>query len=92
MIPDLRDTPEITIEHCSVLLEKLGMMLETMYDDPGIRALAGEADARQMAEDLGTLFSPEQFQKLFSTELGKGLLVGVFFNRFILNEDVYDEE
>jgi len=92
-VPDLRDNPEITIEHCSVLLEKLGKMLEIMYDDPAIRELAGEADARQMAADLSSSFSADQFHRLFQTELGKGLLVGVFFQRFILGDaDETDDE
>ena len=87
-IPDLRDNPEITTEHCSVLLEKLGVTLEIMYDDESLRDLAGEADAAQMASDLGTVFSVEQFHRLFQTELGKGLLVGVFFNKFVLGETI----
>lgn len=89
-LPDLRDNPSITIEHCSVLLEKLGKCLEKMYDDPGIGKLASETDAEKMANDLALAFSPEQFHRLFQTELGKGLLVGVFFQRFILDDD--DEE
>lgn len=85
-IPDLRDEPEITAEHCSVLLEKLGYCLEQMYDDPSIKAVALEADVYAMVTEFTEVFQPTQFSKLFKTELGKGMLIGVFFQRFILNE------
>lgn len=87
-IPDLRDEPEITIEHCSVLLEKLGDLLSTAYEAPELKQLAGEADADEIRKMLANHFSPKKFRELFKTDLGKGVLIGVFFQElFVTTED-----
>lgn len=78
-IPDLRNDPEITVEHCSVLLEKLGTMLELVYDDPELKKLASEANPVEIREVLAEHFSPRKFREMFRTDLGKGVLIGVFF-------------
>jgi hypothetical protein len=89
-IPDLRaDHNEFTIEHCSVLLERLGTTLDKIYGG-GMAELAAEADAERMRDDLISLMSANQLSKLFDDDIGKGLIIGIFWARFILPQPTED--
>ena len=82
--PDLRaDHNEFTAEHCSVLLHKLGKLLDQMYGS-GMADVDDQVDSEQMREDLLGLFSANQLSKLFETDLGKGLIIGIFFSQCVL--------
>lgn len=76
-MPDLRQhSAGITLEHCSVLLEKIGKALGMI--DGGDQYDASQIDPTILLDYYNDLFEPEQFARLFSTELGKGILVGVY--------------
>jgi hypothetical protein len=83
-IPDLRhDHQEFTLDHCSVLLYKLGKLLDSIELGDNAEA-ADQMDAVQMREDLLSLWTPQQLSVLFDSEIGKGLIIGVFFTHFVL--------
>ncbi len=83
-IPDLRiDHTEFTLEHCSVLLVRLGKALDKIHGE-GMSEIADQCDAEVMREDLLGICSARQLSILFETELGKGVIIGLFYGRFIL--------
>jgi hypothetical protein len=83
-IPDLRvDHNEFTLEHCSVLLTRLGRTLDVIYE-AGASSVADQVDTETMRDDLLSCMSANQLSLLFDTELGKGLILGIFFTRFVL--------
>lgn len=82
MIPDLRDTPEITLEHCSVLLEKIEEALNMMEELEGFaQAFVQEIDSNVLLDHYEEHFEVDRFARLFRTEFGKGVLVGSFVQR-----------
>lgn len=89
-VPDLRhDHNEFTLEHCSILLERLGGALDLIYDE-GMTELSSMVDAETMRDDLLSLMNAQQLSTLFDTEMGKGLIVGMFFGRFIVPQETED--
>lgn len=82
-IPDLRaHQNDFTLEHCSVLQERLGKFLDVTFG-PGHSEIASQIDTEAMQEDLLSLMRASQLCTLFEDELGKGILVGLFYARFI---------
>ncbi len=93
-IPDLRpEMKEITLEHCSVLMERLAFALGELYPDgpDSFTELVDHIDVRGMQQDLHTLFTIAAFERLFSTPFGKGVICGAFIQAFILDEIHTDE-
>lgn len=90
-IPDLRENSgKITAEHASVLLEKMGRLFQDIYGDEEIMKDVLEMDPVQMAEDLSSMLSHERFFKLFQYDLGRGMLIGLFVQRFLFRDDEDD--
>lgn len=90
-IPDIyTHDNEFTLEHCSVLLEHLGKCLDKIYG-PGHSEVAQQANAEQMQEDLQSLMSSKQLLTLFNSDLGKGLIIGIFYTHFILPHETEEE-
>lgn len=83
VIPDLRNEPEITLEHCSVLLEKIGNTLEVIDGEAGL-AVAQAINPEMLLIHFEDTFRPEEFQNLFKTEMGKGVLFGTFMHKALL--------
>jgi DNA-binding cell septation regulator SpoVG len=81
-IPDLRADAEITLEHCSVLLEKIGNTLEVIDGQPGFQ-VATLINPELLLEHYEDTFQPEEFCNLFRTEMGKGVLVGTYVQRLL---------
>jgi hypothetical protein len=85
-IPDLRaHDNEFTLEHCSVLLERLGDTLSAIYTDE-MEEIVMEADSQRIYDDMTSIMSSKQLSTLFRTEVGKGLILGIFFTHFIMGE------
>jgi hypothetical protein len=92
-LPDLRpEQNEVTLEHCSVLMERLYKTLHEIYNgDPDeFRMICDQIDPVTMKQDLMTVFTKEAFLRLFQTQFGKGVIVGAFVQRFLI--DVEGEE
>lgn len=92
-IPDLRDNSEITLEHCSVLLERIGKTLEIIEGEHGYE-VTDKINSELLLEHYVEYFEPEAFTRMFGTELGKGVLVGTYLQRLldrITLEEVEDE-
>lgn len=88
-IPDLRlEQAEVTLEHCSVLLEKLIEALSTTYEGDSLefQQICLHIDAVRMRRDLLKIFTEKALLKLFSTPFGKGVIVGSFVQKFIFPE------
>lgn len=84
-IPDLRPHDnEFTFEHCSVLCERLGATLSPIYTDE-MQEIVAQVDSAEMHADLTSIMSSTQLAILFQTDVGKGLILGIFFTHFILN-------
>lgn len=92
-IPDLRpEMSEVTLEHCSVLLELLQERLADVYEgNPSeFRSACDSLDVADMKDDLLTLYSQKAFTRLFATQFGKGVLLGSFMQKFVM--PLADEE
>lgn len=90
-IPNLRvEHNEFTLEHCSVLYAHLGKTLDQLYpnSDGGetMSEIADQANHQAMRDDLLTLMSAQQLSILFDTELGKGIILGMFYVKFVMPE------
>ena len=81
----------ITSEHASVLLERFGKMWASGYDDD-VNAVVNLIDPAQMAEQLATLMTKRQFFKLFETDEGKILILGMFFQKFVMEDELEIDE
>lgn len=89
-LPDLREEDGIvTIEHCSVLQERLGLVLEDAYPGQSLNEIINtRINPHSMKEEILELFTPEAFLTMFQTELGKGVIIGAFVQKYILSQDV----
>lgn len=89
MIPDLRrEDSEISLEHCSVLLERTREALTTAYPDDleSLTQVCDVLNPETMKHDFEILFTTTAFMNLFKSQFGKGVLVGALFSA-ILNEE-----
>lgn len=89
-IPDLHSSPdEVTLDHVSVLLERLHETMGDMYDGDkeDFKELCDGIDPVRMRLELLSMVEEKPFLKLFSSQFGKGVLLGAFIQRFIFNED-----
>lgn len=91
-IPDLRDTPDISLEHCSVLLESLrrGVGIIEGDDDVDLQFI-DDIDVDALLEFYSGQFAPPEFSRLFSTDFGKGILVGCFVKEVMERLKLFDE-
>ena len=93
-LPDLRaDTDFISLDHCYVLIEHIGRMFDIIEGaDPGCYAqLAEEIDPTLMQDTLQAHFEPAAFSRLYKTEMGKGILVGIFAKGILEHDEAEDE-
>lgn len=88
-IPDLRNNNEITLEHCSVLLERIGTVLEIIDGQRGFD-VTSLINPKLLLAHYEEEFEPEAFARMFLTELGKGVLVGTYIQR--LQDRIREEE
>lgn len=79
-IPDLReDHDEITLDHCYVLIAYLGRAFDLMEGtEDSFKDLAAALNPEVMRDELQYYFKAPEFSRLFNSEMGKGVLVGVF--------------
>lgn len=92
-IPDLRhESNDISLEHCSVLLERVRATFGIMYPEgpEEFEVVCNAIDVGAMQEDYKSWFTPKCFSDLFKTQFGKGVLVGAFLKE-IMNENIEEE-
>lgn len=89
-IPDLRADNEVTTEHCYVLINKLAGLLSEYGDDVG--ELAKNIDPEKFKEDMAGIVSTKRFFKLYNTDSGKLLLLGMFYQKYVLDQGVSTED
>ncbi len=86
----LTATPEteVLIEHISVIQERLASVLDSAYPGEGITQIVVDGfEPFRLREELLTLFTPVAFLNLFNTDLGKGVLIGAFMQKFVMERD-----
>lgn len=89
-IPDLRiDHNEFTLEHCSVLLARLTVLIKKLEGED-MADIADQVNTEVMREHLLNLMSAQQLSLVFDSELGKGFITGMFFTKYILPESLED--
>ncbi len=81
-LPDLQQESGVTLEHCSVLLEKIGRVLGIM-DGIDSYDVVNEINPQLLMEHYEEHFDPPAFARMFKTELGKGVLVGTYVQRLL---------
>ncbi len=87
-LPDLRYDDMITTEHCSVLQERLGKILETAYPGDDLFSIVNtRINPELMKTKLLEIFTPKALLTMFQTELGKGVIIGAFIQKFIFGEE-----
>lgn len=75
----------VTLEHIAVLQERLGATLEETDPGQGISEIVqSHFDPEQMRGELLEMFTPRALLNLFQTEMGKGVILGAFIQKFIL--------
>lgn len=80
-IPDLRADNEITLEHCYMLLEKVGTAVSTMEDNVEYGAdIVNGIDIQHMKDFYVEMYTPNNFTRLYLTVFGQGVLVGSYVN------------
>lgn len=96
-IPDLRAKPEITLEHCYVLLTKTSEALALIHGfDPKHpeykEALEDFSDVNPelLLNVYEEVMEPHEFSHLFKTDFGKNILVGMFLQTLL--QRVVEEE
>src|ERR1044072_1052496 len=90
VIPDLRLKQEVTLEHISVLQEQFGYLLDKAYPGEGNADALINFNPQLIHEQLLTLFTREALATLYQTEMGKGVLMGAFFQKYV--GEAYEEE
>lgn len=66
----------VSLEHCSVLLERLQRSLADLGLEKTVIAEITDLDVAMMADELSQMFDEAAFNRLFLTELGKGVIIG----------------
>jgi hypothetical protein len=83
-IPDLRaEHTEITFEHCHILLVQLGNAMVLMEGNESVRQIADEIDPMTLQTFYKNNFPMPEFNRLFSSDIGKGVLVGCFVMKIL---------
>lgn len=78
-IPDLRaELTGITFEHCHVLVVKVTETINLMEGNNEFGDIENELDLSLLLRFFKTTYEVDTFNRLFQTELGKGVLVGSF--------------
>lgn len=92
-ILDLRTDGEfITLDHCYLLLERLGQSLDCMEGTESVfKEIAEEIDPTSVQEYLQRYFEAPEFYRLYRTEMGKGILVGVIVKSLLDKSDLSAE-
>lgn len=91
-IPDLRADDEVTVEHISVLQEHLGNLMQEIYIDNELKHIINHHfDPTKMQEDILKIFTKKAFLTMFQTEMGKGLILGAFIQKYIFGAESIDE-
>jgi hypothetical protein len=92
-IPDLRVTPEITLEHCSVLMKRIETAIDLIDGSDIGPAFVDDLDITILLQHYEEQFEPQAFFRMFSTEAGKNILVGTYVQRLLdMMEDEDAEE
>lgn len=89
-IPDLRpEFDEITYEHSSVLLERIKAALKIIEGHEYVDLeFVDSINPERMKDIYSNLFEMAEFNRLFQTEFGKGVLVGCFVHQVMEETDV----
>ena len=92
-IPDLQAYDDmVTIEHCSVLQERLAQILDDAYPEENIAQIATDhLDPVRIRAELLELFTPKAFLTMFQTEMGKGVIIGAFIQKFIFDPTLEED-
>jgi hypothetical protein len=78
-IPDLHADNEITLEHCYILVERLGKGFDALEGTNGFyKHIADLVNPARIKEFYDSFLEPPAFSRLFQTEFGKGVLIGMF--------------
>lgn len=79
---------EVTLEHIAVLQERMADLLADAYDESDAAdVVRNHFDPLQVKEEMLALFTREAFLKMFQTEMGKGVLMGAFIQKFIFGDE-----
>lgn len=75
----------VTIEHCSVLQERLGRILQDAYPgEPDIlNVTVNHLNPVFMRDELLELFTAQALLTMFKTEMGKGVIIGAFIQKHL---------
>jgi len=85
---NLSDQDVVTIEHATVIQERMSKVLEKAYPNEGVSSIVtNHFDPEAMKEELLEIFTPKAFLKLFETEMGKGVLIGAFYQQYIHSQE-----
>ncbi len=93
-MPDLRnDSEDVTIEHISVLQERLGQILSQAYPGDDIsKIVSHHFDPTKMRTEMLDLFTDKAFLAMFKSEMGKGVIIGAFIQKYIFGAEQEETE
>lgn len=81
---------EISLDHITLLVEYIQRVFSDVYEDD--ESTAEDWDVVRIREEMASIFEPRVFHNLFSNDFGKGVIIGSWIDRFIVNADELTEE
>ena len=79
-------------EVAAILIAKLEALMFTCPELARGYANPDDLDPVYLGEVLGNIFSPEEIHELMCTEVGQGIILGVYFDRAMIAEKEAEEE
>lgn len=81
---------EISLDHITLLVEYIQRVFSEVYEDD--ESSVEDWDVVRIREEMSSIFEPRVFHSLFSTDFGKGVIIGSWIDRCIINADDLNEE
>lgn len=83
--------PDLRLSSNEIELDKITILVETIQRAwPDVYSLAPDVegwDVVEMRDVLKELLTPREFDGLFATEFGKGVIVGMYLTEYLKNLD-----
>lgn len=86
---------KLTVENTQIELDQVTILVayiqSAFVDSFGIDADINEWDSSRIQAELAEIFSPGEFQRLFMSDFGRGVIVGAWMHAYILGSEEEDE-
>lgn len=92
--------PKLTARLDKIELDQVSVLIDiihaTFKDAFGTYPDPNDWDSLRIQAELSDLFTPDEFNRLFASEVGRGVIVGAWITEYIMTDDdtadLYDDE